>query len=349
MDLATNDSTKLHVTGRLAAELDFALRAMRAATLVIAGLGPSAAAKTLTKEDRTPVTVADFAVQAAVVGVLDEAFPQATLVAEEDAGRLRGDGAPRWMEDVVRAVRLVHPAATPSRILDWLDRGAGEPTPRFWTLDPVDGTKGLLRGGQFAAALALIEDGDPLVGALACPRYDRFGDEGSLAIAIRGEGAWAAPIDGGPWTRLTVSTCEDPVAARLLRSVESAGGTNRTLAKIRRELGMTAPEIRLDSQVKYLALAAGEGDLIIRLPRRGGRPENIWDHAAGALLVEEAGGRATDLRGDRLDFAAGRQMVRNLGIAASNGRLHPAALAALQRVNAPPEESRRSDRKARRH
>jgi 3'(2'), 5'-bisphosphate nucleotidase len=90
----------------------------------------------------------------------------------------------------------------------------------------------------------------------------------------------------------------------------------------------------MDSQVKYLALAAAEGDLHIRLPRRTGRRENVWDHAAGILLVEEAGGRASDLAGERLDFGAGRQLVRNLGIVASNGRLHTAALAALRRVPA---------------
>ena len=348
MGVAMNDSTTFPVTERLAAEVDFALRAMRAAAQVLAGFSPSAAAKKLTKEDHTPVTAADFAVQAAVAGLLEASFPQETLVAEEDAHRLRGGGAQRWMDDVVRSVRLVHPGATPSRVLDWLDRGAGEPTRRFWALDPVDGTKGLLRGGQFAAALALIEDGDPLVGALASPRYIRFGDEGSLAIAVRGEGSWAAPIGEGLWTRLTVSACEDPASARLLRSVESAGGTNRRLSQIRQELGMTAPEIRMDSQVKYLALAAGDGDLIIRLPRLGGRRENTWDHAAGALLVEQAGGRATDLNGDRLDFGAGRQMVRNLGIVASNGRLHGAALVAIGRGASPSDKSRGPDRKARR-
>src|SRR3972149_9514241 len=109
------------------------------------------------------------------------------------------------MDDVVRLVRLVHPGATPSRVLDWLDRGAGEPTRRFWALDPVDGTKGLLRGGQFAAALALIQDGIPIIGALACPRYDRFSEAGCLALAVRGEGAWAAPLGGGERARPVVT------------------------------------------------------------------------------------------------------------------------------------------------
>lgn len=323
---------KLPPTERLAAEAEFALRAMRAAAQVLDGLNLSAEAETLTKEDRTPVTVADFAVQAAVAGLLEESFPQEVLVAEEDARWLREGGAQHWMDDVVRSVCSVHPAATEGQILGWLERGAREPERRFWALDPIDGTKGLLRGGQFAATLALIEDGIPVVGALACPRYDRFGGAGCLALAVCGEGAWAAPLGGGDWTRLIVSSTENPFHGRLLRSVESGPATNRRLAEIRRDLGMTAPEVRMDSQVKYLALAAGEGDLVIRLPRSGGQRENTWDHAAGVLLVEEAGGRASDLNGEPLDFGAGRQMVRNLGVVAGNQRMHEAALAALRRL-----------------
>jgi 3'(2'), 5'-bisphosphate nucleotidase len=104
------------------------------------------------------------------------------------------------------------------------------------------------------------------------------------------------------------------------------------LERIRGELGTKAADARMDSQVKYLALAAAEGDLHVRLPRRTGRRENTWDHAAGVLLVEEAGGRTSDLAGQPLDFGAGRQLVGNLGIVASNSRLHAAALAALRRV-----------------
>jgi 3'(2'), 5'-bisphosphate nucleotidase len=88
----------------------------------------------------------------------------------------------------------------------------------------------------------------------------------------------------------------------------------------------------MDSQVKYLALAAGVGDLIVRLPRKGGAlRENIWDHACGVLLVEEAGGRCTDVLGRPLDFRTARQMEHNLGVVASNTRLHEAALEALRR------------------
>ena len=69
-------------------------------------------------------------------------------------------------------------------------------------------------------------------------------------------------------------------------------------------LGFGGEPIRLDGQTKYCVVARGEAQLFTRLPRRGYR-ERIWDHAAGALLVEEAGGRVSDLNGDALDFSEG--------------------------------------------
>jgi 3'(2'), 5'-bisphosphate nucleotidase len=92
----------------------------------------------------------------------------------------------------------------------------------------------------------------------------------------------------------------------------------------------------MDSQAKSLLLAAGEGELIFRLlsPRRPDYAERIWDQAAGAILVEEAGGRVTDLTGAPLEFSAGRTLTRNIGVLASNGLLHDTALDAIRRAGA---------------
>jgi hypothetical protein len=57
----------------------------------------------------------------------------------------------------------------------------------------------------------------------------------------------------------------------------------------------------------------------------------IWDQAAGALLVEEAGGRVSDLHGLPLDFTTGRHLLRNTGLIASNGLLHDAVLGVVRR------------------
>jgi 3'(2'), 5'-bisphosphate nucleotidase len=101
-------------------------------------------------------------------------------------------------------------------------------------------------------------------------------------------------------------------------------------------LGVEADPVRLDSQAKYAVLAAGKGELYLRLlsPDRPDYREKIWDQAAGSLILEEAGGRITDLDGKPLDFTTGRSLTNNRGILASNNLLHSAALSALREVDA---------------
>lgn len=92
----------------------------------------------------------------------------------------------------------------------------------------------------------------------------------------------------------------------------------------------------MDSQAKYAVLAAGAGELYLRLlsPSKPDYRERIWDQAAGSILVEEAGGRVTDLHGLPLDFSQGRKLSRNHGILASNGLLHQVTLDGLRSVGA---------------
>jgi 3'(2'), 5'-bisphosphate nucleotidase len=99
-------------------------------------------------------------------------------------------------------------------------------------------------------------------------------------------------------------------------------------------LGVQAAPLSMDSQAKYAVLAAGQGDLYLRLlsPDKPDYREKIWDQAAGSLIIEEAGGQVTDLFGSPLDFTAGRSLANNRGILASNRALHPAALTALNQV-----------------
>ncbi|NJO20524.1 MAG: 3'(2'),5'-bisphosphate nucleotidase, partial [Spirulinaceae cyanobacterium RM2_2_10] len=77
---------------------------------------------------------------------------------------------------------------------------------------------------------------------------------------------------------------------------------------------------------------SGQAALYLRLPspKTPDYREKIWDHAAGALVVEEAGGRVTDMHGQPLDFSLGAKLVNNQGIVASNGVIHEQVLAALR-------------------
>lgn len=319
-------------------EITFALSAARAAGLLARAIQTELAGASLTKEDRSPVTIADYAAQAMVAHLLEEAFPHDQLVGEEEATDL----PPELLAKIAAFVARQQPDAAPANIAAWIDRGRAAPQGRYWVLDPIDGTKGFLRGEQYATALALMEDGQILLGVLACPNLEEsarqaIGGAGSLVVAARNQGSWTTSLETpGEFTQLRVSNLSNPSGARLLRSVE-AGHTNiDQLDVIASHLGVTAEPQRLDSQAKYALLAAGAGDLLFRLisAKAPDYKEKIWDQAAGALICEEAGGIITDLDGKPLDFTHGRTLAANRGVLASNGHLHAAALGAIQAIGA---------------
>ncbi len=293
----------------------------------------------LKKEDRSPVTIADFASQAVVARRLLEDFPDDALVAEEGSAALKQAEQADMLDSVTKYVAALHVEATPQAVCKWIDHGLGKPDGRFWVLDPIDGTKGFLRGDQYVVALALIEDGQVVIGALGCPNLDRWqrpdlGGKGSLVVAVRGEGTWATALGEEHFTRLRVSKCNDPSQARLLRSLESGHTNVNQIAQLEHALGTKHPPVKMDSQAKLAVLAAGGGELLFRLlsPQQPNYREKIWDQAAGSLVIEEAGGRVSDLFGASLDFTTGRELSRNVGVLASNGRLHEAALGALHAI-----------------
>jgi 3'(2'), 5'-bisphosphate nucleotidase len=325
--------------GRYERELSAGIEAVRAAARVCRTVARTlVTADTLEKKDQSPVTVADFASQAVVCQRLERAFPGDPVVGEEDASELRSEATP-LRAAVVRAVAAEvggDPGVAP--VLSWIDRGrAHADGGRYWTLDPIDGTKGFLRGEQYAVALGLLEDGEVMVGLLGCPNLpDGAGGRGALFAAVRGEGArrlalWDAA--DAPGRRIEVAHPRSPAEARFCESVESAHSDQDHSAKIAALLGITAEPFRIDSQCKYAAVAEGDASIYLRLPTRKDYREKIWDHAAGKLVVEEAGGRVTDAEGSTLDFRRGRTLAANRGVVAtSGGELHDLVIAAIQRV-----------------
>ena len=290
----------------------------------------------LEKADRSPVTIADFGSQALICHCLQTIFPQDPIVGEEDPIELRKLENASRLAQVVRYVQRSQATATPEAVCRWIDAGSGFPGHRFWTLDPIDGTRGFLRDDQYAIALALIEHGQVKVGVLGCPALALTMDNpdsetGVLFVAVQGEGAAMVPLRGGSLAPIHVAQETDRAEWRFVQSVEAAHGDSALQETAARAIGITRPPLRMDSQVKYGTVARGDAALYLRLPSPESPDyrEKIWDHAAGALIVEGAGGCVTDMHGRPLDFASGRQMCHNRGVVASNGRLHAAALAAL--------------------
>lgn len=244
-------------------------------------------------------------------------------------------------EKVVEAVQEVLPELDPEEVLAAIDRGtyAGGAVGRHWTLDPIDGTKGFLRLDQYAVALALIEDGEPILGVLGCPNLpidaaQPEGPRGCLFVAVKGQGARMYALDGNLERPVRVDGLTDPSQARFCESVEKAHSSQSDAARIAARLGITAPPFRIDSQCKYAAVARGDASIYLRLPTRADYVEKIWDHAAGVRVILEAGGQVTDMDGKPLDFGRGRTLASNQGkgVIVTNGALHDQVLAAVAAV-----------------
>ncbi len=285
------------------------------------------------KKDKSPVTVADYGSQAVICKALGDAFPNQPVVGEEDAIQLRQPKMAEVLTKITNYVKELIPTATPEQVTGWIDRGNGKVAPRYWTLDPIDGTKGFLRQDQYAVALALVEDGEVKLGVLACPAMPVEGSKpGVLYVAVRGEGATMVPLAGGEPRSIRVVSAEDAANFRFVESVEASHGDQSRQNAVAKAVGITADSVRVDSQAKYGIVASGKAALYLRLPspKSPDYREKIWDHAAGAIVVEEAGGRVTDMYGKPLNFADGSKMVNNRGVVVSNGAIHDTVLATLQ-------------------
>ncbi len=334
-------SASAPAAGPFAAELALAVAAVRRASALCQAVRATLDPGTLAKADLSPVTVADFGSQAVVAHALAGALPHDPLVAEEDAADLRRPENAGARAAVARHVAAVVPGADAAAVLDWIDRGgAAAGAGRFWTLDPIDGTKGFLRGDQYAVALALVVGGRVEVAALACPALpagtDGQGSPGVIFAAVRGQGTTGVPLDDPHATPVPVRVASDADAAaiRFCESFESGHSAHGHAAQVAERLGITAAPIRMDSQAKYGVVARGQAHLYLRLPTRVDYREKIWDHAAGALIVTEAGGVVSDVDGRPLDFALGRELAANRGVVAAAGpALHARVLEALRAVD----------------
>ena len=326
-------------------ERTVAFRAVQTAAELCQSVRADLDGEVLEKEDRTPVTVADFGSQAVICQALQNAFPEDPVIGEEDSSALRTDANAEVRHQLLDEVRAHHPGADAEDVFDWIDHGTADGySDRFWTVDPIDGTKGFVRGDQYAIALALLEEGEMQVAALCCPHLpnaldaDPSESRGQAFLAVRGEGTVQQPLtpdtDAVP-TPIHTSETAAPSDSRFCESFVSSHSSHDLAAEVGERLGITADSIRIDSQAKYAIVARGEAEIYLRLPRPGtDYTERIWDHAAGALAVEAAGGTVTDMYGEPLDFSHGRLLKANTGVVATNGPFHDAVIDALAAAQA---------------
>ncbi len=328
----------------LAAAIPAVADACRVCRIVQANMGKLRA---ITKADDSPVTVADFASQAVVARRLSERLGTVILVGEETSAYLRNPEHEAQLDATLAAVEEVWPEASEDELLDAIDQGAGDTHHTgFWTLDPIDGTKGFLRGEQYAVALAYIERGEPVVGVLGGPSLprdlslplDRPDRHGSMYFAMRGEGTYEIPADQPHVHPVKVVRPEraegEPI--RLCASVEAShtnlSATGRVMELVDAQVGTGHDLVQIDSQCKYAVVARGQADAYMRLPTSKGYVEWIWDHAAGALVAAEAGCAVTDATGKQLDFSRGKRLTENRGILCAPARVHGLILGAIEKM-----------------
>ncbi|KAL2044723.1 hypothetical protein N7G274_002497 [Stereocaulon virgatum] len=342
-------------------ELRVAKLAVQRAAILTQRVFHEKAKGTLSKDDKSPVTVGDFGAQALIIHAIRRNFPTDEIVGEEEASSLREDKSLAdqiWgfvsstsLNDPASEEQIGGPIRSQREMLQAIDEGQspGGSRGRIWALDPIDGTKGFLRGGQYAVCLALIEDGHVKVGVLACPNLPvddsaplsaDVGDEngegrGVMFSAVLGSGAKSRPLGRGALETgqpILMRDVPDITQATFCESVEAGHSSHGDQAEIAKKLGITRQSVRMDSQAKYGSIARGAGDLYLRLPVRADYQEKIWDHAAGDLIVREAGGHVTDVEGRRLDFSLGRTLKENKGVVATPKAVHEQVLEAVKSV-----------------
>jgi len=222
------------------------------------------------KADSSPVTEADKAGEILILKRLAQVFPGVPTVSEEDASEF---GAP---EDI---------------------------GPRFFLVDPVDGTKAFVRGDpNFTVNIGLIENGVPVAGAIVAPATGE-------AWFTTSDGVLKRPAPGGP---------DAPVAVRPWPKGEAVALVSHTLkedraAELAAQYGFDL-RTAMDSSIKMCRIAEGSADIY---PRHG--PTMEWDTAAGHAILIAAGGRFTTPDGGAFVYGKADQGFRNGWFVARGG------------------------------
>jgi len=213
------------------------------------------------KSDESPVTEADRQGEALILKRLAERFPDIPVVSEEDASEF---GAPQAIG------------------------------PRFFLVDPLDGTKAFVRGDpHFTVNIGLVENGRPVAGAVSAPPSGETWYTAGGGVLKRLKGAEPRAVRARPWP-------EGAAIALISHTMKV-----ETADKLAAEYGFHLRE-PMDSSVKLCRIAEGSADIY---PRHG--PTMEWDTAAGHAVLEAAGGRFTTPDGQPFLYGKAQDGFRN--------------------------------------
>uniref|UniRef100_A0A0E0ED22 3'(2'),5'-bisphosphate nucleotidase n=1 Tax=Oryza meridionalis TaxID=40149 RepID=A0A0E0ED22_9ORYZ len=316
--------------------------------------------KILEKNDQTPVTVADFGVQALISLELQRLFPLIPLVAEEDSASLRSSNTDDNSSNVLvesissavaEKVRNADSLLTHDDVLRAIDRGGKNAVSfdsnpaSYWVLDPIDGTKGFLGGDDalYVVGLALVVNEKVVAGVMGCPNWsnatiasrkedsaDAQPDRGILMIAHVGCGTWARhlSVDIGQFTTAQIVNmarfCIPDSQTWNMIPLSVLFNSTMDESNPRDENEILLLSVYCGSLCKYLTVASGRASVFVLRART--KNLKSWDHAVGVICVQEAGGQISDWSGKPLDLAADltgrRDIYPSGGVLVTNGALH---------------------------
>jgi 3'(2'),5'-bisphosphate nucleotidase len=188
--------------------------------------------------------------------------------------------------------------------------------PRAWIIDPIDGTAGFVKhDGDFCVQIGLAQDGVPVVGVVYLPFYDL------LSYAVKGEGAFNV-VRGGKPERMRSSD------RTVFSEMSLAVSRNHPSPRIRRII----EHFGFGKMVKRGSVGLKVGLIIDRTCDMYIHPSprtKLWDTCGPQIILEEAGGRFTDMFGYDIRYDR-RDLNNRNGILATNGASHTAALKHLE-------------------
>lgn len=304
---------------------------------------------------------------------LQRLFPSIPLVAEEDSASLRSSKADDNSSDIL--VESIFSAVadkvsnngsplTQDDVLRAIDRGGKDAVSfdsnpaTYWVLDPIDGTKGFLRGNDalYVVGLALVVNGKVTVGVMGCPNWTNddiankkddsaaaCNGRGILMVSHIGCGTWSRRLSAeigqfttvqDIWKRCFVDTCSIAHMARYcipdsqtwdMIPLSVTFNSTTDASDPRNENEILLLSVFCGSLCKYLTVASGRASVFV-LQARPTTQIKSWDHAVGVICVQEAGGQTSDWSGKPLDLAADLTSRRIIypsgGVLVTNGVLH---------------------------
>ena len=268
------------------------------------------------KQDSTPVTHADLASQILIVSRIKKHFPDDMIIAEEDQEFI-DETTNTIIKQCFRKVGL-DDSFNVKKLISF----KGNDPNRQWTIDPVDGTEGFSKHLVYAIGVCFMMKNIPKMCVIGVPQYkDNFY---GIFVAEEGDGAKYSK-NGEKFEPIYVSKQNNLTKVKMCHSLHY---DKPWVVKFAYNLGINQL-VQIDSMAKLCMVADGSADIYIKPIDKD--HSFSWDFAPGFLLVKEAGGSVTDLKGNDISFTNEHMICSTPGLIASNGIIHEQIINRLEK------------------